>query len=166
MYQLEYAHDVLLDPALLSNDIADDSFISGKNIYNDRDPSEPYIKGHFKSYMYGTAWSLVHPAQKAAVAILSTHILLALMHTLILFKTKRSSETWDSINELLVLAYNSIPRPGAFEKCSSGIVLAHTLEKKVRIGTRMRDSGDVQAELVVCDDEKGAGRIVVGEAYD
>ncbi|KAF2687073.1 hypothetical protein K458DRAFT_401669 [Lentithecium fluviatile CBS 122367] len=160
MCQLEYVYDVSLDLGLPTNKISDDSFVSGKNVYNPRDPSELCNRRHYKSYKYGTAWSLSYPAQQGAVAILCMHMLLALAHTSMLLVTGRSSEAWDSINELLILAYDSLPRPGAFDNCSGGVVHTHTLEKKVRIGTRTQYSGDVQAELVICDDENGAGRIV------
>jgi len=165
MYQLVYAHDTVLDPLLLSKTLTDDSFISGKDIYDKRDPSEPFIQGRFESYKWGTAWTMAGATQQAAAAILCLHLVFALVHTVVLIYLGRSSEAWDSINEVMLLAYNSIPRPGAFQNCSSGIVHAHTLEKKIRIGTRTQDSGDVQSELVVCGDENGAGRIEVNEAY-
>lgn len=82
-----------------------------------------------------------------------------------LFWTKRSSEAWDSITELVVLAYRSTARPGSFENCSSGIRESRTLEKEVRIGTKVLEDGSERAELVVCGDEGGTGDVVAGKAY-
>jgi len=93
------------------------------------------------------------------------HALLALVHIFAIFWTRRPSTAWESINELMVLAYNSAPRSTAFKNCSGGIKHLKTVEKKVRVGTRTLHDGSVQAELVVCEDETGAGDVVADRAY-
>jgi hypothetical protein len=163
--QMALPSDMTIKKELEAIKVLDDRLLDGKSIYNARDPSEPYVKARYQAYAYGTTWSLAQTGQYLGVAILCMHVFLALAHTIVLVVTKRSSAAWDSINELIVLAYNSSARPGAFENCNSGIELAKTLEKKVRIGTRQGDDGHVQVELVVCADDKGAGRVVVGEKY-
>jgi len=55
MYPLVYAQDIALDPLLLSKNITDNSFINRADIYNKRDPSEPFILCRFESYKWGTA---------------------------------------------------------------------------------------------------------------
>ncbi|KAH8731760.1 hypothetical protein GQ44DRAFT_821920 [Phaeosphaeriaceae sp. PMI808] len=155
-----------LDPSLHANNIVDDSFVSGSMIYNRRDPSEPYVLGKYEAHQYGTAWSLKDTGQRLAVIVLSIHLILAFLHTLLLLiVAKGSSEAWDSITELMILAYNSRPKPGAFENCSSGVVYSRTLGKRVRVGTRMKENGSDQAELVVCDQEDSAGNIEIDRAY-
>jgi len=87
-------------------------------------------------------------------------------HTYVaLFCIGCSSEAWDSINELVVLAYNSLPRAVAFDNYSSSVLHARTLEKQVTIGIRTLDSGYVQSELLVCGDHDNAGNIKVDDAY-
>lgn len=149
----------------MTKPIVDDGFISGKPIYNRRDPSEPYVLAHFQQFKHGFAWSLGQPGQYVAITILGIHIILALVHTAVLIRKKRSSAAWDSISELIILAYRSAARPGAFENCSSGVEFSETVGKRVRVGTRVQDNGDEQAELVICQDENGAGNIVTGKEY-
>jgi hypothetical protein len=99
------------------------------------------------------------------MALLSIYVILALAHTAVLFWTHKSSTAWESINELIVLAYNSATRPKAFKNCSSGINQRKTLDTRVRIGTRLLEDGSIQAELVICDDEGEVGDVVPGRAY-
>ncbi|KAF2824388.1 hypothetical protein CC86DRAFT_420949 [Ophiobolus disseminans] len=56
-----------------------------------------------------------------------------LIHIFAIFWARRPSSAWESINELLVLAYNSVPRSAAFKNCSGGISHLRTVEKKVRV---------------------------------
>jgi hypothetical protein len=100
-----------------------------------------------------------------SIAILGVHIVLAVGHMLILLYTRRLSRAWGTIEELVILAYNSATRPAAFKNCSSGVDNPKTLEKKVRVGTRTLDDGSVQAELIVCGHEGGTGDIVAGRLY-
>jgi hypothetical protein len=78
--------------------------------------------------------------------------------------TKRSNAAWDSINELVILAYNSATKPDAFVNFSSGVEYSRTLMRRVRVGTRVLGNGSVQAELIV-DGDVGAGDVVPGVAY-
>jgi len=165
VYQLKYAQDITLDDSLLAPPIVDDSFISGKNVYSPRDPSEPYVRGRFESYMWGTAWTLANPVQRGAAALLCTYLLLAIFHTSILLILGRSSEAWDSITELLILAYKSTPNPQVFENCGGGVERAETLRKEVKIGVRTLSTGQEQVELFVCEMNDRVGSIVVDQAY-
>jgi hypothetical protein len=100
-----------------------------------------------------------------SIAILGVQVVLAPGHMVILLWTRRSSNARDSINELIILTYNSAARPQAFKNCSNGIANSRTLKKKVRVGTRTLNDGSVQAELVICGDEGATGDIVAGRSY-
>lgn len=111
--------------------------------------------------------------QYLSVGLLLLHVAIALAHTLVVVGTGRSSASWDSINELVVLAFNSVAGKDAFENCSGGIEYSKTLERKVRVGTRVGDGGFERVELVICGgqgsvddgDEGGVGNVVRGKAY-
>jgi hypothetical protein len=144
----------------------DDTFIGGgKEQYDVRDPSAPFTRAFYQQFKYGTTWYFNDMGQYLSLTILCVHLVVAIIHTIVLCWTKRSSEAWDSITELVVLAYRSDARPGVFENCSSGIRESRTLEKEVRIGTKMMEDGSERAELVVCGDEGGTGDVIPGKAY-
>lgn len=93
-------------------------------------------------------------------SMLCVHVLMALMHMTVLVWTGTSRTVWNSIEGLIVLAYNSAPQLIAFKNCSSGIQTLPTVAKQVRVGTRVPDDGRVEAELVVCGNEDMAVNIV------
>lgn len=93
---------------------------------------------------------------------------MAVVHTLMKIWTRKTSEAWDSVNELVALGYNSMPHPDAFENCSGGIVTMETLTKVIKVGEFVDGSGDARVELVVCDKSpsgKMLGKIVTGTQY-
>lgn len=101
-----------------------------------------------------------------AVTILFIHAMLAVVHTAVLVYFRRSIVySWDSINELLILAYNSTTRPNAFANSSCSIVLSKTLEKEIRIDTRVHDNREVCAELIVCGEGDTASYVEAGKKY-
>jgi hypothetical protein len=154
-----------LKPELASEDITDASFISGKELYTHSNLTNPSIRAYYENYKFGAAWAFKDLTRYMSIAILLLHVVLAVGHMLILLCTRRSSRAWGTIEELVILAYNSATRPAAFKNCSSGVGNSKTLEKKVRVGTRTLDDGRVQAELVVCGHEGATGDIVAGRLY-
>ncbi|KAF2035260.1 hypothetical protein EK21DRAFT_84879 [Setomelanomma holmii] len=144
--------------------IKNDSFIGEVELYPERNSTALYTRAYYQQYRFGTAWALVDAGQYISMVLLGIHVVFALAHSVILCWTHRSNTAWESVNELIVLAYNSATRPKVFENCSIGIKNARTLDTKVRIGTRALEDGSVQAELVVCD-EGEAGDVVLGKAY-
>lgn len=93
---------------------------------------------------------------------------MAVVHTLMKVWTRKTSEAWDSVNELVALGYNSVPRPDALQNCSGGIVTMETLTKVMKVGEVVDGKGDARVELVVCDKFSGGkmlGKIVTGAKY-
>lgn len=166
-HQLKYdpaSHEMRAD--LLAKPIVDDTFIGGTKLYDERNASAPLTRFHYQQYKYCTAWTLAKKAQYMSLALLCVHVFLALIHILTNFWAKRAFTAWGTFNELMVLAYHSAPRSAAFKNCSGGIDHLSTVEKPMRVGTRMLYDWSVGAELVVCDDESGAGDVVADRKYN
>ncbi|KAF2111077.1 hypothetical protein BDV96DRAFT_634875 [Lophiotrema nucula] len=68
----------------------------------------------------GLAYKAQSTTDYLAIAVLLTHMLLALIHTMWILSHRKSSSAWDSIGEMLALAYNSIPS-SALGNTSAGI---------------------------------------------
>lgn len=175
--QLKRPSDGVLDPSLRPRRITDDGFLDGKSVYISPDSKEPFInvndelvpspfdtntsfvEGKYLSWKRGTAWTLSKNGQQIAVAILSVHVFLVFIHLFVTLASERSTDSWDSIAELLLLAYRTSPQPAAFDNCGGGIVCSATYAQKVRIGSKILKDGSMQAELIICDEEDGAGSI-------
>ncbi|CAM1510075.1 Fc.00g004100.m01.CDS01 [Cosmosporella sp. VM-42] len=107
------------------------------------------------SYKAKTIWDWL------AIAVLLLHIPLALVHSFLLLRHRQSSESWDSITELVTLAYNSHPTAKGLRNTSSGIRCIQTYQKvaMVRVSKTLGSStGDIaskgQAELVFPENEE------------
>lgn len=155
-----------LMPAIGSPPITSDLFLNGGPIF--KEPDFPHIKAHYETYKYGTAWYLSSNGQFISVGIFAIYMVVALAHAAVVVWTRRSSDAWDSANELVALAYNSQPSPDALENCSSGITQMGTLQKMVRVAFMADEKGGKKVELVVAGEEQQRrveGRIVPGEKY-
>lgn len=158
-----------LRPELRQPRITSDLMLNGGPIY--QPPSFPHQSLHYQTYKYGTAWCLSDSARRISIVILLTHMLLALVHFGIVVRRRSSSEAWDSINELIALAYNSSPKEGTLKNCSGGIVLMDTLKKKVKVRTKSDGVSVKKAELVVIDKEASdknsdvRNKVTPGERY-
>lgn len=108
-------------------------------------------------YRYGTAWILHGTRDYISVAILGTYLVIVVTHIIIVVGRNRTIEGWDSINELLALAWNSVPsaRDSALKNCGAGISLLSTLHTQVKVN--VADDGE-RLELVAVD-EREAGKI-------
>ncbi len=125
-----------ISPALQEGWTESDRYLNGGPIFNRPAPSIlPTVVSHVHSYKYGTAWILHDSGQYIAVAVLGIYLLIALIHTFIIAGQGRTIEAWDSINELVVLAWNSVPsaKENALKNCSAGIKLTSTLRTKVKV---------------------------------
>ena len=68
-----------------------------------------------------------------SIALLLSHMFLALSHTTWLLGTGRSSSCWDSITELVALVQNSRPAPIVLKNTCAGIKRKHTFSIRARI---------------------------------
>ncbi|KAF1993441.1 hypothetical protein P154DRAFT_589321 [Amniculicola lignicola CBS 123094] len=122
-------------------------------------------------FSYSTGWRLNESNLWISVTILGVHLLIALTHTVITLITGVSSESWDSITEVLALAYNSVPRGEELKNCGAGIRSKKTLEQQVRIvavkdgnGNEGYKENKEKVQLVFC--EEASGRDKFGENAD
>lgn len=111
-------------------------------------------------YNYGTAWQLNDPALYISIAILGVHFAIAVIHTALTVGYKHTSESWDSIAELIALACNSRPQD-ALKNCGAGIRLRSTLSQRVKImAVDEKESGSGEnVELVFCDRQETSDQV-------
>ena len=77
----------------------------------------------------GMSYRAQYVTDYLSIAVLSTYILLALGHTVYIVYRRESSSAWDTITEMLTLAYNSLPRSETLENTSAGIESLDTFSK-------------------------------------
>ena len=102
-------------------------------------------------------------------------MVIALVHTIIIVIFARTSNAWDSIHDLVALAFNSAPRGNPLENCGTGVMLGRTLRQRVQVrAVRNDDNIKRKVELVFCDEAEGSAsalldpdlrRIEIGRRY-
>ncbi|KAJ4318676.1 hypothetical protein N0V94_004293 [Neodidymelliopsis sp. IMI 364377] len=107
-------------------------------------------------FNYATAWQLNESALYLSVAILAVHLVIVFCHVLFVIWKKQSSESWNSISELIALAYRSQPEQNTLENCGAGIMLSETLGQEVKVVAVEGDSEDgvQKVQLVPCNSHK------------
>jgi hypothetical protein len=179
----------LIDPTLQQEYSGDlnspegwvNQMMRGGKAYKRPDPSvTPTTVSHYYQYRQGYAWTLdgTGVGGKLAITCLLVHVSIAVAHCCFILVTGQASQAWDSIPELLALAYNSLPRGAGLQNCGSGIQLMKTLNRVVRVGVCSAEShGDHEkVQMVVaetsesseqqgCHEKLGLTRAVVGKAY-
>ncbi|ERF75703.1 hypothetical protein EPUS_01533 [Endocarpon pusillum Z07020] len=169
---LLYANNTIINPILQQGSTENQKILNGGPVFS-RPTNIPYSVVNANWHTYGAAWTLQDSGQWISVAILSVHMVIAIVHSLILVVRRRSVETWDSIEELIVLAWNSMPtrRNDELRNCASGILRTKTLESKVRVVAIEEQGLGSRVELVVVDemarnkDGRSVDTIKPGEAY-
>ncbi|KAK5091217.1 hypothetical protein LTR05_001398 [Lithohypha guttulata] len=85
----------------------------------------------------------------ASAVLLLTHMLLALAHSLYIgWWTGRSSSSWDSLTELMVLMQNSTPATKVLQNTNAGISELRTYSRKAK-AYAVRDISDLMSEATV-----------------
>lgn len=100
-------------------DFENQLFIGGKALY------QP-IGVEFQTFdmtitIQGLAYQAQYITDFLATTVLLAYILLALVHTIYLLYMHKSSWAWDSVIEVLTLAYNSCPTSQTLQNTSAGI---------------------------------------------
>lgn len=107
-------------------------------------------------HTYGVGWLLRENGQYLAAAALASHVVLVFVHVAFTICMRKSMGAWDSITEILLLAWNSVPsrRDEEFKNCSVGVHGLGPMEQKVRAVVVEQD-GDPKGrvELVVVDND-------------
>lgn len=102
-----------------------------------------------------------------AIIVLCVHIALALAHTIWIFIFQSTSDSWDGVDELLALVWNSEPNRGAPSNTCSGIKDWRTLSAKVcvRVVEPNAGQGTEMVQLVAADQSQGLADIAANTAY-
>ncbi|KAF2108323.1 hypothetical protein BDV96DRAFT_652891 [Lophiotrema nucula] len=116
----------------------DDKFLRGGPIF-ERPQNIPFTILRQEWFNYGTAWQLNDSSLYISLAILGLHMLIAMIHAAVIVYLGRTSEAWDTISELIALAYSSKPERAILQNCGAGIDHLRTLENNVKVRAR-RDS--------------------------
>ena len=104
-------------------------------------------KLHWSATVSGLAYKANSVSTYLALAVLFAHAAIALCHILYMLITRRSSEAWDCIEELLVLAQLSRPsKSDRLQQTSGGIYRGQTFRTKTRIIS-------MSAEGIAADEE-------------
>lgn len=105
--------------------------LSGKEPLK-RPESDSVIEDQVVITIQGYSFSANAVTDYLAVAVLLTHVCLALGHTILIVRKSQSSSSWDTLTELLVLMLNSPPSK-AFMNTGAGIMELSTYSHKARI---------------------------------
>jgi hypothetical protein len=82
-------------------------------------------------------------AEYLAMTVLFVHIAFALSHTIWIICSKETSDSWDSVSKIIVLAQNSRPSVGILKNASANIDHLETYSQKAKIrATQVQGSED------------------------
>jgi hypothetical protein len=114
-------------------------------------------------FVYATAWQLNDPALYVSVVVLGLHLLIVAVHSAFVLWNGLSSESWNSVSEIVALAWLSRTEGDVLENCGAGIMLQSELGKKIRV----REDGRDKVRLVSVGMGMGQGRdkVKVGKKY-
>lgn len=145
---------MMINPVLQQHASTDQQLIlKGGAIYS-TPTNMSFGVGTVNWYSYGVAWTLKENGQLLSVAVLGFHLVLVSIHVVLKVWKSRSMGAWDSITEILLLAWNSVPtrRDDELKNCSVGIHGIGPMEQKVKAMVIEEDDGtDGRVELVVVD---------------
>ncbi|RSM15464.1 hypothetical protein CDV31_004900 [Fusarium ambrosium] len=111
----------------------------------------------------GIAYKANSVTDYLAITVLLAHMVLVLGHSVYLVYTRRSSDAWDSVMEMLILAHNSQPTSHALWNTSAGICSLETFKKLAAVIRPEDADAEVpmqfycRVELVAHEDEEILG---------
>ncbi|RSL60981.1 hypothetical protein CEP54_006452 [Fusarium duplospermum] len=115
----------------------------------------------------GIAYKANSATDNLAIAVLLAHMVMVLDDSVYLVYTRRSSDAWDSVMEMLILAHNSQPTSHALRNTSAGIRSLQRFKKLAVVRVTRPEDADAEApiqsdgrvELVVHEDEEILGTV-------
>jgi hypothetical protein len=116
---------------------------------------------HEEWFVHATAWQLNDPVLYISVAILGLHILVVAIHSAVVLWSRQSSEAWNSVSEVVALAWLSKSDNDVLENCGAGIMLKDELKRRVRV---REEDGDT-VRLVSCGTGSPERSVMVGKQY-
>jgi len=88
------------------------------------------------AFVNGYAFSYKGATAKAALAVMTLYILLAVIHTVLMIWNGWYTPAWDRWTQLVVLGFKSEPPPTALESTTAGIQTMAPFETEVRVVQR------------------------------
>jgi hypothetical protein len=92
-----------------------------------------YTKMTMRVSVTGYGYQSSTSSDYLSLAVLLTHLLLALVHTIYIVFTRRTSACWDTFSELIALAQQSQPAGSELTNTCTGINRLETFKHKVRV---------------------------------
>ena len=125
----------------------------------------PTVPLRLDMYVQGIGWRTQGSGTYLAITVLLLHLMAAIAHSCFILVTGRTSEAWDSLTELLALAYNSNSVSRGLENCGAGIHRWKTLKGNVRIGIvgDKKDQDKERLQMVICNTQSIAGEKKLSE---
>lgn len=148
--------DILNDPILSSI-----SLEGGRQVLQPAFPPRQFTRLEIKEHIYGYCYHSNSVSDYLAIAILLTHLIIALSHTVWILRRRKTSGCWDTVAELIALAKNSRPAPLALGNTCAGIKQLWTFGQVARIRVADDHFGEVGSgghlELVIDRSRKKNG---------
>lgn len=104
-----------------------------------------YTRFQMSQTITGYAYKAQEVTDFLALAVLFTHIVAALGHTIYLVVTRKSSECWDRLPELLALAQQSTPSTHVLQNTAAGIYRSDPFKHKAKV--RPTEEDDTHLEM-------------------
>jgi hypothetical protein len=92
-----------------------------------------YTKIRMRVSVTGYGYQSSTSSDYLSLAVLFIHLLLALVHTIYIVSTRRTSSCWDTFSELIALAQQSQPARSELSNTCTGINRLETFKHKVRV---------------------------------
>ncbi|CAD6590448.1 MAG: hypothetical protein ASARMPREDX12_004370 [Alectoria sarmentosa] len=120
----------------------------------------------FHGFLTGYAYKASRVTDYLSIVVLLLHMVAALAHTLYLLFTRLSSASWDTVEELIVLAQVSTTDTKDLRNTSAGIKRFSTMALNTRVRTSGSGAGEEKVELLIggAEGEKMGG-VEEGEEY-
>ena len=142
--------------------LAFNGFLTGR--YGNRS-DEPLLT---RSHLAGYAYKASRATDYLSIGVLLLHLMVALGHTLYLLLTRYSSASWDTVEELIVLAHVSRTDTRNLRNTSAGIKRFSTMALNIRVRTSGSGAGggEEKVELLIGgEDEERMGGVEEGKEY-
>lgn len=112
-------------------------------------PSNQFTRLRMEEHIYGYCYKSSSASDYLAIAVLLTHLIIALSHTVWILYRREASGCWDTVTELITLSQNSRPAPTALRNTCAGIKELNTFGQVARINvTESANGSDDHLELV------------------
>ncbi len=130
----------------------------------DLDPHK-YTKMQMQVTVTGYGYQSSTSSDYLSLVVLITHLLLALMHTMYIISTRRTSGCGDTFSELVALAQQSQPAGNKLRNICTGINRLERFKHKVRIKVSEKHAQHLELAFREADQYETRQYVALGEKY-